>query len=176
MSLLQPPALSISQRLWDDAYEGLANASDTSEIVEGYVKTLAKELHGQGNCDVATEMKDPTKRQMYMKKLVEDGLTKHSTLSKVSGGVGDFAGFILSAKEVVDFAVKCAPQAALPWAGVCIGLEVSVFLHSLKFSFQLRPLSDPRKPCKCDKVQHCWHHPCCFENELVLRPDRTSPE
>ncbi|KAL6700276.1 WD40 repeat-like protein [Trichoderma pleuroticola] len=50
-------------------------------------------------------------RQMLMKKLV----TK---------GVGDVAQFIISAKGLVEAAIQNIPQAALPWAGICIGLQI----------------------------------------------------
>lgn len=96
------------------------------------MKILAEVLQGEKTCDVEAEMKDPCRRQMFMKKLVEEGRGKHSTSTKVLEGVGEAARFILSSKEIVDFAVTCVPHVALPWAGVRVGLEVSVFLHSFK--------------------------------------------
>ncbi|KAL6834442.1 WD40 repeat-like protein [Trichoderma camerunense] len=63
-------------------------------------------------------------RQMFMKTLVEEGLAKISTPSKVTKGVGDVAQFIISAKGLIDAAIQNIPQAALPWAGICIGLQI----------------------------------------------------
>jgi hypothetical protein len=125
--------ISTSQRLWNDAFESLDSDNNTSGLVKAYVKTLtivlkaekASDIAVSGTSDVSTELKDPTKRQMYMKKLVKDGQAKISAALKMTAAVGDVAKFILSAKGMVDLAIQNIPQAALPWAGVCIGLQVS---------------------------------------------------
>jgi hypothetical protein len=129
----QTPALSTSQRLWNDAYDSLENGNDTAELVKSYMKTLttvlkaekAPDTSASGASDVSAALRDPTKRQMHMKKLVEEGQAKVSTASKITRGVGDVAQFILSAKGMIDLAIQNIPQAALPWAGVCVGLQVS---------------------------------------------------
>jgi hypothetical protein len=129
----ETPSLSTSQRLWNEAYDSLKNDNDTSELVKGYVKTLVKCLRAEkargtsasGADDASTELEDPTKRQMYMKKLVEEGRAKVFTASKIIKGVGDVSEFILSAKDMIDSAIQSIPQAALPWAGVCVGLQAS---------------------------------------------------
>ena len=129
----QTPVLSTSQRLWNDAYDSLENGNDTAELVKSYMKTLATVLKAEKApdtsasraSDVSAAPKDPTERQMHMKKLVEEGQAKVSTASKITKGVGDVAQFILSAKGMIDLAIQNIPQAALPWAGVCVGLQVS---------------------------------------------------
>lgn len=50
----------------------------------------------------------------------------YSVLNPFSLGanaIGSFSSFVMKFKDVVDLAVGI-PQAALPWAGVCIGLQV----------------------------------------------------
>lgn len=37
---------------------------------------------------------------------------------------GNFSVFVLEAEKLIDAAVRSVPQAALPWAGVCLGLQV----------------------------------------------------
>lgn len=64
--------------------------------------------------DVATTLKDPSQRQAHMRKLVQEGQEKISTLSKITQGVGDAVKFVLSAKAIVDLAIQNIPQAALP--------------------------------------------------------------
>ena len=143
----------ISQKLWNDAYDSLEK--DEDKLVEAYRKTLAEVLVDKmlndlktrkatdtaaaGASDVSAEredlkakildeLKDRTKRQMHMKMLVENGRAKVAKASKVTKGVGDFAKAILSVKPIIDSVIKFTPQAApaaLPWAGVCFGLEVS---------------------------------------------------
>lgn len=177
----QTAALSTSQRLWNDAYDSLENDNDTAELVKSYMKTLTTVLKAEkapgtsasGASDVSAELKDPTKRQMHIKKLVEEGQAKVSTPSKITKGVGDVAQFILSAKGMIDLAIQNIPQAALPWAGVCVGLQVSnhppYFNCLVSVSTDIHP--DPLESCESDKIQPCWHRSCCFQNGLVLRPN-----
>ena len=95
------------------------------------MKILAKVLKAEKASDpsapddISAELKDPIRRQTYMVNLVEEGRKKTATTSKVIKGVGNVAQFILSAKGMVDAAIQNIPQAALPWAGVCVGLQVS---------------------------------------------------
>jgi hypothetical protein len=177
----QTPALSISERLWNEAYDSLENGNDTAELVKSYMKTLttvlktekAPNTSASGTSDVPAELKDPTKRQMHMKKLLEEGRAKVSTASKITKEVGNVAKFILSAKGMIDLAVKGNPQAALPWAGVCIGFQVSN--HPSYFNCLVSVLTDihpdPLESCENDKIQPCGYHICCFQNGLVLRPN-----
>ncbi|KAL7914489.1 WD40 repeat-like protein [Trichoderma velutinum] len=121
-------ALSKSQRLWNAAYNSLEEDKDTTELVTSYVETLTTVLGTRpdivSGTDIPANLKDPIMRQIFMKKLVEEGQAKISTPSKITKGVGDVAQFILSAKGLIDAAIQNIPQAALPWAGVCIGLQI----------------------------------------------------
>jgi hypothetical protein len=125
--------LSISQRIWNAAYDSLEEDKDTADLVKSYMKTLSAVLKAEKSSgdsapkddELAAEVQSPTTRQEYLKKLVSDGQKKIETSSKVKMAVGDVAQFILSAKGMIDLAIQNIPQAALPWAGVCIGLQVS---------------------------------------------------
>ncbi|KAJ4864454.1 WD domain, g-beta repeat domain-containing protein [Trichoderma breve] len=124
----QQTKLSKSQRLWNTAYDSLEEDEDTAGLVTSYVKTLTTVLEARpdivSGAGAPANLKDPTMRQMFMKKLVEGGLAKISTPSKLTKGMGDVAQFIISAKGSIDAAIQNIPQAALPWAGVCIGLQI----------------------------------------------------
>jgi len=76
----------------------------------------APDTSASGASDVSTELKDPTKRQIHMKKMLEEGQAKVFTASNITKGVGDVAQFILSAKRLVGLAIQNIPQAALPWS------------------------------------------------------------
>lgn len=124
--------LSTSQRLWNAAYDSLEK--DEGELVGLYIKTLEIVLCSEASGDpseddasVAAKLKDPNLRQIHMQMLVKKGQEKVANASKITKAVGDFAKIVLDVKPIVDLAVQAVPQAApaaLPWAGVCIGLQV----------------------------------------------------
>jgi hypothetical protein len=153
----QTQAISMSQRLWNAAYDSLEEGDDTAELVRSYVKILTKVLKAEEASDpsapddVSAELKDPTKRQTYMVSLVEEGRKKTATTSKITKGVSDVAQFILSAKGMVDAAIQNIPQAALPWAGVCVGLQVSshfYFIDLFVLLISVQILSNPGRATK----------------------------
>ncbi|KAL6830725.1 WD40-repeat-containing domain protein [Trichoderma sp. SZMC 28015] len=118
---------SKSQDLWNAAYESLAEDKDTVKLVRSYVTILATVLKTTlPEAEVLTHLNDRSKRQDFMRKLVEKGQARLSvsTVSNILNGVGAVAEFIVSVKGLVDAAVQNIPQAALPWAGVCIGLQI----------------------------------------------------
>ncbi|KAJ4285991.1 hypothetical protein N0V88_008178 [Collariella sp. IMI 366227] len=120
------PVLSVSKRLWNAAYDSLE--TDNAELVMSYVKTLGAVLGANPgvapDTNISAELHYPTKRQMYIRRLVEEGQAKISRASKITNGVGDVADFVLSVKGIIDLAIQSVPQAALPWAGVCVGLQI----------------------------------------------------
>jgi hypothetical protein len=146
----ESPALSPSQELWNAAYDSLAKGGDTTQdedtakekdsakdkdtakLVKCYIETLATVLraevsdnHSLDAKSVATGLEDKSKRQTHMRKLMKEGQAKISASSNITKRVGSVAQFILSAKGMIDLAIQNIPQAALPWAGVCVGLQVS---------------------------------------------------
>nr|CDP26076.1 Putative protein of unknown function [Podospora anserina S mat+] len=61
------------------------------------------------------------------RELVEKDQQKISKASRISTGVGDLAGFVLSAEAMVDLVLQSVPQAAsaaLPGTGVFLGLQL----------------------------------------------------
>ena len=145
----------MSERLWDAAYDSLE--TDNAELVMLYVKTLETVLGANPGAapdtNISAELNNPTKRQMYMRRLVEEGQVKISRVSKITNGVGDVAGFVLSAKGIIDLAIQSVPQAALPWAGVCVGLQVSS--HPFEHPFMLGSANislDSPESCASDEI------------------------
>ncbi|KAK4075235.1 hypothetical protein Purlil1_12725 [Purpureocillium lilacinum] len=122
----QDYATRTSQRVWNSAYDSLKNDGNTATLVESYVRTLDKAL-GTGNDTgngVAALLDDSDTRQRVMKKFVKAGQAKIATSSRLTKGVGNVAEFIHKIKPIVDTAIGNLPQAALPWVGVCVGLQI----------------------------------------------------
>ncbi|KAJ5664302.1 hypothetical protein N7507_005033 [Penicillium longicatenatum] len=124
---------NISQHVWDRAFDELADADDTKGLVEAYLKVIpeatkpddAPKDTKSGNEEAAAAMKDPARRRELLEKFVRAGKEKffESKSTKASNFAGKASNFILKLKEPIDTAVSTNPQAALPWAGVCIGLQ-----------------------------------------------------
>lgn len=144
--------LDLSKRLWDDAFDSLE--TEESELVESYRKTLVEVLLEERlkvfktkgatrtpivksseisdelkklRDEISAELKDRAKRQTYMEKLLLEGRAKIAKTSKITKGISDFAEAVLMVKPMGDFIIQNTPQAApaaLPWAGVCFGLQV----------------------------------------------------
>ncbi|KAK2593122.1 hypothetical protein QQS21_009171 [Conoideocrella luteorostrata] len=124
-------APSQSQQLWNDAYDALEDGGTTAGIVRSYAEALTLAIDGQDGehpgaeaSTLAADLKDPIKRQAHMRDLVKKGREKFANESKLAQSVGDVAGFVLQARGVIDVAIQNVPQAALPWAGVCVGLQI----------------------------------------------------
>ncbi|KAI0550554.1 WD40-repeat-containing domain protein [Xylaria curta] len=116
------PAISVSEELWNTAFNNIE--ADEAELVGSYVKILEEVLGGESGETTADLLNDRIERQNYMRELVKRGLERIEKASKRTTKVGNITNFILSSKRIVDLAVQNVPQAALPWAGVCLGLEI----------------------------------------------------
>lgn len=99
--------LSPSQRLWNAAYNRLKE--DDAKLVESYIQTLAHVLKTEASEEsisdadnVAAELEDPSKRQMYIKKLVKEGQARFDKASNITKGVGSFAKAILSVRPIIN--------------------------------------------------------------------------
>ena len=126
--------LNISEKLWNEAYELIQK--DEKELAEFYVATLrasfeeeggkAKEISVAEAVEISAKLNDRTTRKEYLNELLTKGQEKVKKTSQFSKILGDVAGGILKLQPVMDI-VTSVPQAAvvaLPWAGVCIGLQV----------------------------------------------------
>ncbi|KAM0520629.1 hypothetical protein ACHAPE_003026 [Trichoderma viride] len=121
----QRTSLSKSQDLWIAAFEDLAHRQDTARLVRAYIKTLTTVLTTRlSDAEVLACLDDRAKLQGLMRELVEDGQAKLSKRSTTTNAVSAVTQFVGSVKGIVDVAVQRIPQAALPWAGVSIGLQI----------------------------------------------------
>jgi hypothetical protein len=138
-----------SIELWNDAYDQLEVEPESATIANAYKETLAELLTddevnsrtGSGaagtridrasrsviKAKILDGLKDRSRRQELMARFVKEGQEKTKTWKTVDR-VGRVADTILQAKPAVDVALHIphAAPAALPWAGICVCLKVSL--------------------------------------------------
>lgn len=124
----------IPERLWNRAYDH-AKESDAG-IVDAYEKILSNRLyHGVvDNSDSFQSTKleaqhneiaeGPEKRRAQMHQLIQHGLRRTEKDARAKHGVEENIRSLMVVKESVDKAIHASPEAAIPWVGVCIALEV----------------------------------------------------
>ena len=75
-----------------------------------------------------------------MQQLVLEGLERTRKQASIKQGIDDSLQALQAVREVVDKAVQSAPEAAVAWVGVCLGLEVC---DRSAFPFKERLVDDP---------------------------------
>ncbi|KAK4232875.1 NACHT domain-containing protein [Achaetomium macrosporum] len=115
-------------RLWDRAYNDLKQ--EEPELVDAYEKILSRQLEdGPGSAvpesqpnTIAQNNSDARRRQMAQ--LIYAGLDKTEREFKIKEGLGVAVDVVLSARSIISSAIQAVPQAALPWTGICVALEM----------------------------------------------------
>ncbi|KJZ69826.1 hypothetical protein HIM_10779 [Hirsutella minnesotensis 3608] len=119
---------SLQERLWNEAYDELR--VNECKIVNAYEVILSTKLH---QIDSTSAVVEPWENKIeqtretrwhQMQQLVQDGLARTQKGAAVKQGIDTGLQAVQAVKEVVGKAVKAAPQAALAWVGVCLGLEI----------------------------------------------------
>ncbi|KAK4667645.1 NACHT and WD40-domain containing NOD-like receptor 1 [Podospora pseudopauciseta] len=119
---------SLQERLWNEAYDGV-KASEP-KLVGAYEKILSTELHGNDPSSVTPESTDneigetPGTRSGQMQQLVQAGLDRTQKQASIKRGIDEGLQAVQEVRRVVDKAVHAAPEAAVAWVGVCLGLEI----------------------------------------------------
>ncbi|KAL5344830.1 hypothetical protein ACLOAV_010227 [Pseudogymnoascus australis] len=101
-------------------------ASNGSVKIEGRKAKKVSDGSTAGATDISAKLKDRTRRQEHMKKLVNDGKERVARASRITNAVGDVANTILLSKPIVDvvMTIPRAAPAALPWAGFCVAIQM----------------------------------------------------
>ncbi|KAJ4128982.1 hypothetical protein NW768_007508 [Fusarium equiseti] len=119
---------TIPRRLWNQAYDGLKESESDKNTVEAYETILTTYIQSEPVAE------DPDKRWKQMERLVQHGLEKTAKDAGKKAAVNEWLTMIQPLKSAVDTGIKAAPEAAVPWAGICCALEI---LSS--------PLTEPKK-------------------------------
>ncbi|KAL6823484.1 hypothetical protein V8C40DRAFT_280153 [Trichoderma camerunense] len=112
------------ETIWDRAYDALK--TEDAALVQAYERILSSRLQNtevQADVNVINQH-DKEKRRSQMHQLVKDGLDKISQETKVKSLVGSVLQTVNLAQNIVSEVVKDVPQAAIPWAAICLSLEL----------------------------------------------------
>ncbi|KAJ4854411.1 NACHT domain-containing protein [Trichoderma breve] len=127
----------VPEMIWDRAYDALK--IDDAALVQAYERILTSKLQ---NTEVKADVNvinqhDKEERRSQMHQLVKDGLDKISKEANVKSLVGSVLQTVNLAQNIVTEVVKDVPQAAIPWAAVCLSLELLA-----------NPISETEANCK----------------------------
>ncbi|WPJ60798.1 hypothetical protein SMAC4_09902 [Sordaria macrospora] len=124
---------SLSVKFWEDAYNEFKK--EETELVNAYEKMLSRQLQSGSNSMMLESQpniksqpniiaQNNLDRRRQMMQLINAGLAKTEREAKVKESCGGVVDVVLSVKKIISEAIQTVPQAALPWTGICIALEM----------------------------------------------------
>lgn len=142
------PLRSPHERVWDEAYDKLKE--NEPKLAEAYEAIISAEIHRDDDDSVSTSLESGTtdeSRHHRMKQMIQKGLERTEKDASIKQNLDKGLQVVQTVKEMIDRTVRAAPEAAIAWAGVCLGLEVRsvvpkravlVFLLTVDRSFQIQ--------------------------------------
>lgn|SRR5688572_4898618 len=119
---------SLQERLWNDAYDKAK--SSQPGLVEAYEQILSSMLDETDPRSATREVNviggDRETRSRQMQQVVKRGLDRTQRQASVKQGIDEGLQVWQAVRGTVDKAVSMAPEGAMAWAGVCLGLEVCI--------------------------------------------------
>ncbi|KAI8648966.1 Vegetative incompatibility protein HET-E-1 [Fusarium keratoplasticum] len=122
------PLPSLQERLWNQAYDELK--SSEPKLVEAYERVLSAGLRRNDSSSVTSESTENEigrtreTRCRQMQQLVQEGLDRTRKEASIKRGIHEGLQAVQAVRGIVDKAVQAAPEAAVAWVGVCLGLEI----------------------------------------------------
>lgn len=122
------PLHRLQEKIWGQAYDNVRLKEP--KILQAFEKTVSLELEQSGTsfdsadqteCEPTT---DGAVRSCQMHQLVRNGLDRTRRETSFKQGIDDSLQSVRAIRGVMDRAVHAAPEAAVVWATVCLGLEV----------------------------------------------------
>ena len=123
------PLPDLQAQLWNRAYDELKD-SEPKLVVE-YEKILTLQLHPH---EMESQTVETTENEIsshqgtrsdQMRELVDKELERRKKQIETKQKVNEGIHVVQELRGIVDKAVKAAPEAAVAWVGVCLGLDVS---------------------------------------------------
>lgn len=125
----EPTLPTLQTRLWNAAYDSIKEADP--KLIDTYERILSSKL---AELDLEADPEDAggnsigqdgEKRSAQMQALAKHGLKQTEKAASVADKTTQALQVITTVKGVVSSALQSVPQAAVAWAGVCLGLEVN---------------------------------------------------
>lgn len=114
---------SLQEQLWNQAYDELKMTEPKlTDMYETVLSNVLSLNDSAGNLIGKT----PDTRSQQMRQLVQHELDRTERTARFKQRVGEGLEIVQVVRGVIDKAIQAAPQAAVAWAGVCLGLEVRI--------------------------------------------------
>jgi hypothetical protein len=122
------PLPNLQERIWNQAYDELK--ANEPKVVGAFEKIVSAELRRN---EMSHESTDRTENDMtgsrearshQLQQLIRDGLDRTKKQASIKQGIDDGLQAVQAVRGIMDRAVHAAPEAAVAWAAVCLGLEV----------------------------------------------------
>lgn len=114
------PLSSLQEKIWNQAYDDARTIEP--KLVERFEKLVFAELHRN---EISAEFVDRTEIGSHqMREFVQDGLDRTKKEASFKQGIDDGLEVVRAVRGIMDRAVQVAPEAAVVWAAVCLGIEV----------------------------------------------------
>ncbi|EHK17970.1 uncharacterized protein TRIVIDRAFT_132302, partial [Trichoderma virens Gv29-8] len=116
------------ESIWNSAYDTLK--ADEPKLVRAYEKILSLKLNSSSvslepaNVENTIDNESVLVRRDQMHKLINEGLSKTFREANIKNDMGTVMQVVNTTKKLVSDAIKDMPQAALPWALVCVSLSI----------------------------------------------------
>lgn len=125
------PLPSLQEKIWSEAYDKLLE--NEPKVVDAFDKIVSAELRRYKTSADAAELlgndviSNREARSRQMREYVQDGLERTKREASIKQEVDDVLQAVHAVRGIMDKAVHAAPEAAVVWATVSLGLEVSSF-------------------------------------------------
>ncbi|PHH49970.1 Vegetative incompatibility protein HET-E-1 [Ceratocystis fimbriata CBS 114723] len=111
---------SLQEKIWQQAYSNLESEEPT--LVEAFEKIILSQLHPGTASTASTDRIKVTSLQM--KQFVEDWIDRTKKEIALKQRVDNGLQAVNSIRGIIDGAIRVAPEAAVIWVAVSLGIEV----------------------------------------------------
>ncbi|KKF92139.1 Vegetative incompatibility protein HET-E-1 [Ceratocystis platani] len=122
------PLHTLQKKIWDNAYQGLK--SEEPKLVKAFESIILSEPQLDDDSAEPTDRTEgkataePTVTPRQMRKFVERGIERTKKEASVKQEIDRGLRAVQTVMGIVDNAIRAAPEAAVIWATVCLGIEV----------------------------------------------------